>query len=175
MGLGFDYLRFVGRDIAVGVSASSLVRSDTVWTNRDHDNTADDDRERTRTASSTTFVYQVVRWNFARRLTEWRTLEPYIIGGMGPVFRWNQKKIEMHDNNLDQSSGGHHRAGAGQPGAGVDVHLGPVFTLGVVGAWNWSTCEDETMGYGCRRPRRLCGGDDGSCGDGRNGAQDRRL
>ncbi len=147
MGLGFDYLRFVGRDIAVGVSASSLVRSDTVWTDRDHDNTADDDRERTRTASSTTFVYGVVRWNFARRLTEWRTLEPYVIGGMGPVFRWNQKKIEMHDDDLDQSSEVITGLG-GRLGAGVDVHLGPVFTLGVVGAWNWSTCEDETIGYG---------------------------
>ena len=149
MGLGFDYLRFVGRDIAIGVSASSLVRSDTTWTDRDHDNTADDDRERTRTASSTTFVYGVVRWNFARRLTEWRALEPYVIGGLGPVFRWNQKKVEMHDDDLDQSSEVITGLG-GRLGAGVDVHLGPIFTLGAVGTWNWSTCEDEAIGYGSK-------------------------
>jgi hypothetical protein len=147
MGLGFDYLRFVGRDIAIGISATSLIRSNTVWTDRDHDNVADDDRARTRAASSTTFVYGVVRWNFARRLTERHTLEPYVTGGLGPVFRWNQMKVEVHDDDLDQSSEVITGLG-GRLGAGFDVHLGPVFTLGVVGAWNWSTCEDETVGYG---------------------------
>lgn len=147
MGLGFDYLRFIGRDIAIGVSAVSIVRSDTVWTDRDHDNTADDDRERTRKANSTTFVYGVVRWNFARRLTEWRALEPYVVGGLGPVFRWNQHKVEIHDDDKDYSSEVITGLG-GKLGAGFDIHLGPVFTLGAVGAWNWSTCEDETIGYG---------------------------
>ena len=147
MGLGFEYLRFVGRDIAIGVSASSLVRSNTVWTDRNHDNVADDDRERTRTANSTSFVYGVVRWNFARRLTEWRTVEPYVTGSMGPVFRWNLKKVEIRDDDLDQSTEVLTGLG-GRAGAGVDVHLGPVFTLGIVGAWNWSTSEDETVGFG---------------------------
>ncbi len=147
MGLGFEYLRFVGRDIAIGVSVSSLVRSDTVWTDRDHDNVADDDRERTRSANSTSFVFGVVRWNFARRLTEWRGLEPYVTGSMGPVFRWNLKKVEFHDDDLDQSTEVLTGLG-GRVGAGVDVHLGPVFTLGIVGAWNWSTSEDETVGFG---------------------------
>jgi len=147
MGLGFDYLRFIGRDIAIGVSASSLVRSETVWMDRDHDGTADDDRDRTRAANSTTFVYGVVRWNFARRLTTWRTLEPYVTGSVGPVFRWNLKKVEIHDDDLVQWS--EVITGiAGRVGAGVDVHLGRVFTLGAVGAWNWSSCEDETIGYG---------------------------
>jgi len=147
MGLGFDYLRFVGRDIAIGVSATSLIRSDTIWVDHDHDNVADDDHERTRNAHSTTFVYGVVRWNFARRLTDWRTLEPYVTGGMGPVFRWNQKKVEIHDDDMDRSSEVITGFG-GRLGAGFDVHIGPVFTLGAVGAWNWSTCEDETIGYG---------------------------
>jgi hypothetical protein len=147
MGLGFEYLRFVGHDIAIGVSVSSLVRSNTVWTDRDHDNVADDDRERTRTANSTSFVFGVVRWNFARRLTEWRALEPYVTGSMGPVFRWNLKKVEFHDDDLDQSTEVLTGLG-GRVGAGVDVHLGRVFTLGIVGAWNWSTAEDETVGFG---------------------------
>ena len=149
MGLGFDYLRFVGRDVAIGVSASSLIRSDTVWVDHDHDNTADDDHERTRKAGSTTFVYGVVRWNFARRLTEWRTLEPYVTGGLGPVFRWNQHKVEIHDDDKDYSTEVITGLG-GRLGAGFDVHLGPVFTLGAVGSWNWSTCEDETVGYGSK-------------------------
>ena len=147
MGLGFEYLRYVSRDVAIGVSASSLVLSDTVWTDRDHDGTADDDRDRTRTASSTTFVYGVVRWNFARRMTGWRTLEPYVTGSLGPVFRWNQKKVEIHDDDLDRSTEVITGFG-GRVGAGFDIHLGPVFTLGAMGAWNWSTCEDETIGYG---------------------------
>jgi hypothetical protein len=147
MGLGFDYLRFFGRDVAIGVSAVSLVRSDTTWTDRDHDNTADDDRERTRKTGSTTFVYGIVRWNFARRLTEWRALEPYVVGGLGPVFRWNQHKVEIHDDDKDYSSEVITGLG-GRLGAGFDIHLGPVFTLGALGAWNWSTCEDEAIGYG---------------------------
>ena len=149
MGLGLDYLRFVGRDIAIGVSATSLIRSDTVWTDRDHDNVADDDHERTRNTHSTTFVYGVVRWNFARRLTEWRTLEPYVTGGLGPVFRWNQKKVEIHDDDMVYSTEVITGLG-GRLGAGFDIHLGPVFTLGAVGSWNWSTCEDETIGYGSK-------------------------
>ncbi len=149
MGLGFDYLRFIGRDIAIGVSAVSLVRSDTIWTDLDHDNTADDDRERTRKTNSTTFVYGIVRWNFARRLTEGRALEPYVVGGLGPVFRWNQHKVEIHDDDKDYSSEVITGLG-GKLGAGFDIHLGPVFTLGAVGAWNWSTCEDETIGYGSK-------------------------
>jgi hypothetical protein len=147
MGLGFDYLRFIGRDLAIGVSASSLVKSEHVWVDQDHDGTADEDHERVRTARSTTFVFGVVRWNFARRLTEWRVLEPYVTGSLGPVFRWNQKKVEIHDDDLNQSSEVLTGFG-GRVGAGVDIHLGRVFTLGAVGAWNWSTCQDETVGYG---------------------------
>jgi hypothetical protein len=147
LGIGFDYLRFIRRDIAIGVSASSLVRSETVWMDRDHDGTADDDRDRTRASNSTTFVYGVVRWNFARRLTTWRTLEPYVTGSLGPVFRWNQKKVEIYDDDVDQSTEVITGFG-GRVGAGIDVHLGRVFTLGVAGAWNWSTCQDETIGYG---------------------------
>ncbi len=147
MGLGFDYVRFVGRDLAIGVSAASLVQSEHVWVDQDHDGTADKDHERVRTARSTTFVYGVVRWNFARRLTEWRVLEPYVNGSLGPVFRWNQKKVEIHDDDLNQSSEVLTGFG-GRVGVGVDVHLGRIFTLGAVGAWNWSTCEDQTVGYG---------------------------
>jgi hypothetical protein len=147
MGLGFDYLRLVGRDVAIGVSVSSLVRSDRSWTDRDHDGVADDTNERTRSTNSTTFVFGVVKWNFARRLTEWRTLEPYVTGSVGPVFRWNQEKVELIDDDLSYTTDLTTGIG-GRVGAGIDIHLGPIFTLGVVGAWNWSTCDDETVGYG---------------------------
>jgi hypothetical protein len=149
MGLGFDYLRFVGRDIAIGVAVSSLVRSDKSWTDKDHNGVADDSYERTRASKSTTSLFGVVKWNFARRLTESRTLEPYVIGSLGPVIRWNQKKVQLVDEVLSYSSEVTTGLG-GRLGAGVDVHLGPIFTLGVVGAWNWSTCEDETVGYGSK-------------------------
>ena len=147
MGLGFDYLRFIGRDIAIGVAVSSLIRSDKSWTDQNHDGVADDSHERTRSSNSTTSVFGVVKWNFARRLTESRTLEPYVTGSLGPVIRWNQKKVQFVDEVLSYSSEVTTNLG-GRVGAGIDVHLGPIFTLGVVGAWNWSTCEDETVGYG---------------------------
>jgi hypothetical protein len=147
MGLAVDYLRSVTRDLAVGVSASSLVRSTAVWIDSDHNGTADDDRERTRTSHSTTFIYGVVRWNFARGLTQWRTLEPYVTGSAGPVFRWNQRTVKLDDDERDRESTEKTGFG-GRVAAGFDVHLGRIFTLGAVGAWNWSTCEDETVGYG---------------------------
>jgi hypothetical protein len=147
LGLGFDYLRFVGRDVAIGVAVSSLVRNDRSWTDQDHNGVADDEYERPRLSNSTTFLFGVVRWNFARRLTEWRTLEPYVTGSLGPVIRWNQDKVQLVDDVLSYSSEITTDLG-GRLGAGIDVHLGPIFTLGVVGAWNWSTCDDETIGYG---------------------------
>jgi hypothetical protein len=149
MGLGFDYLRAVGRDIAIGVAVSSLVRSDKSWTDKDHDGVADDSHARTRSSNSTTFLFGVVKWNFARRLTEWRTLEPYVTGSLGPVVRWNQNKVQLIDEVLSHSSEVTTDVG-GRVGAGIDVHLGQIFTLGVVGAWNWSTCEDDTIGYGSK-------------------------
>jgi hypothetical protein len=147
LGVAWEYVRFIARDVAIGVSAFSLVRSESTWIDSDDDNYADEDNDHTNISESTTYVFGVVRWNFARRLTKWRTVEPYITGGAGPVMRSYQRVVEQnHDERVhewERTTGF-----GGRVGAGVDVHLGSVFTLGVVGAWNWSTHPDGNIGYG---------------------------
>jgi hypothetical protein len=147
LGVAFEYVHFLARDVALGFSAFSLVRSEAAWTDSDHNNFADEDKDHTNISKSTTYLFGVVRWNFARRLTESRTVEPYVTGGVGPVIRWNQRIVEnsgqerVHEWQRTTGFGG-------RAGAGVDVHLGRIFTLGVVGAWNWSTSPNEDVGYG---------------------------
>lgn len=145
-GLGVEYLRFLTSDLAVGFAVSTLTRSEKTWVDRDHDDEIDDDREYTRTSNSTTFVPVVVRWNFLRRTTAWRTMEPYLTGSVGAVFRSNRKTVEL-DDDRDTTSEGTTSIG-GRIGVGLDAHLGRVVTLGVVGAWRWSTWPDEDVGYG---------------------------
>jgi hypothetical protein len=146
VGVGGEYLRSISRDVAIGVAVSTRTRTERDWVDYDHDGEADHDRDSTRTSHSTTFVPAVIRWNFARRLTGWHTVEPYVTGSLGPVFRTNSKTVEWNDDR-DRWSETTTSVG-GRLGVGFDAHLGSVFTLGVVGAWNWSTCPDEAIGYG---------------------------
>ena len=147
LGVAFEYVYFFARDVAIGFSAFSLVRSEAAWTDSNDDNFADEDKDHTNISRSTTYAFGVVRWNFARRLTEWRTVEPYVTGGVGPVMRSYQKVVQnsgeklVHEWQRTTSFGG-------RVGAGVDVHLGRIFTLGLVGTWNWSTRPTEDLGYG---------------------------
>jgi hypothetical protein len=145
-GLGIEYLRFIAPDIAIGFAVSTRARTDRTWTDLDHDDEADSDRDSTRDSNSTTFVPAVIRWNFLRRATSWRTVEPYVTGSLGPVFRSNSRSVER-DDDRDRWSEGNTSFG-GRLGLGLDAHIGSVFTLGVVGAWNWSTSPDEEIGYG---------------------------
>jgi hypothetical protein len=146
VGLGVEYLRSLSRDLAIGAAVSTRTRTERNWVDYDHDDEADHDRDSTRTSNSTTFVAAVIRWNFARRLTEWHAIEPYVTGSLGPVFRTNSRTVERYDDR-DRWSETATSVG-GRLGVGFDAHLGRVFTLGAVGAWNWSTCPDEEIGYG---------------------------
>jgi hypothetical protein len=145
-GLGAEYLRSITLDIAIGVAVSTRTRTRRTWTDFDHDGEADHDRDSTRASDSTTFVPAVIRWNFARRLTAWHAVEPYVTGSLGPVFRTHSETVERND---DRDRWSETTTGVGgRFGVGFDAHLGSVFTLGVVGAWNWSTRPDGEVGYG---------------------------
>jgi hypothetical protein len=145
-GLGVEYLRYLRPDLAVGVAGFARTRTESTWTDRDHDDEIDHDRDSTRTSNTTTFVSAVVRWNFLRRATAWHTIDPYVSGSIGPVFRTNRKTVELYEDRDTWSEG--NTGFGGRFGLGADAHLGSVVTLGVVGAWNWSTCPDEDIGYG---------------------------
>lgn len=144
VGVGFHYLRYVAEDVGVGVGVATRARTGTTWSDDDHH----DDDDRTSSTRATTFVSMMVRWDFLRRLTGRQTVEPYVIGGVGPVVRGNWTSVDTrHDTDTTYESTTSLGARAG---AGFDVRLGRVFTLGVVGAWNWSDRPDEAIGYGGR-------------------------
>lgn len=140
-GLGAEYLRAFGPDVAIGFAVSTLVLTR-------HDWIEDHAEDGTRTSGASTFIPAVVRWNFCRRLTAWRLVEPYLTGGVGPLVRTTSVTIgDRHDRDRTSEST---TSIGGRLGAGVDVRLGTVFTLGVVGAWNWSDRPDPSIGYGSR-------------------------
>jgi opacity protein-like surface antigen len=129
---GVEYLSFLSRDFAIGVGFSSLVR-------------ADDCGEclATDTARVVTIVPVTARWYPARRLTRSRAVEPFITGGIGPVF--GVDTIHTHDQDSTDGCGDDVEstkvgtAFGTRVGAGVDFRITTRFTLGVAGAWSWDS------------------------------------
>jgi hypothetical protein len=139
VGGGVEYLYYVASDVGVGVSATSLARG--VVTSVDHEDGVS-------SGHATIFVPLVARWNFVRRLTDWRTVDPYVTASVGPVFRVDWSTTEdRHDSHTTADTA---TSIGGRLGLGLDVHLGSVWTLGLVGAWNWSDRSDTVAGYGNR-------------------------
>jgi hypothetical protein len=128
---GVEYLNFVRNDFGVGVGLTSLVLANGDW----------DGWDDTGTARVTTSIPVVVRWYPARRATRSRSVEPYLTAGIGPVFGVDAVYTDnhgAHDSSRDEWSST--RVGTtigGRVGGGVDFRLGHLFTLGMVGAWNW--------------------------------------
>jgi hypothetical protein len=129
---GLEYLSFIRNDIGIGVGFSSLVR-------------ADDCHEcfESGAARVVTSVPVIVRWYPVRRLTRSRLVEPYVTGGIGPVFgvdtiysRGHEGGAWYHDEYSSTRVG---TTFGGRVGGGVDFCLGRIFTLGVSGAWNWDS------------------------------------
>jgi hypothetical protein len=115
---GFEYLGFIRNDLGVGIGISSLVSADGDW-GRVVD---------VRAARVTTSIPVVVRWYPVRRVTRSRSVEPYVTAGIGPVFGWYED--DFGSTRVGTTFGG-------RLVGGVDFRLGPVFTLGVAGGWNW--------------------------------------
>ena len=135
---GVEYLRLVAYDVAIGVGAQTRVRGT-------EERLEDRDRSSS-TGHTTVAVPFVARWNFARRLTRWRTIEPYVTGGAGPVIRADWATEEF-DGDRESRTDVETAFGA-RTGLGFDAHIGSVWTLGVVAAWNWVEKPGRVIGYG---------------------------
>lgn len=129
---GLEYLSFIRNDIGIGVGFSSLVR-------------ADDCHECLEggAARVVASVPVIVRWYPVRRLTRSRVAEPYVTGGIGPVFGVDTIYSRDRDGRSwyrdEYSSTRVGTTFGGRVGGGVDFRLGRIFTLGVAGAWNWDS------------------------------------
>lgn len=129
---GLEYLHFIRNDLGIGVGLSSLVHADDCHDCLDGG-----------AAQVVTSVPVIVRWYPIRRLSRSRHVEPYVTGGIGPVFG-----IDTLYTHIEE--GGHWRhdeyystrvgtAIGGRAGAGVDFRLGRIFSIGVGGAYNWDS------------------------------------
>lgn len=132
-----EYLRSVSPDVAVGFGALARVRGS---------GERIEDGDSSSSGGTTVMIPFIVKWNFARRLTGWRTIEPYVTGNVGPLVRANWKASEIDDEDI--SSADSETTLGARMGLGFDAHIGSVWTVGVVAAWNWSDKPDSLIGYG---------------------------
>jgi hypothetical protein len=134
---GVEYLRSISQDVAVGVGMQARVRGSGERV---------EDGDSSSSGGTTVLIPFVVRWNFARRLTPWRTIEPYVTGNVGPLIRADWTASEIDDD--DTSSANAETTLGARLGIGFDAHIGSVWTVGVTAAWNWSEEPDRPIGYG---------------------------
>jgi hypothetical protein len=140
---GFEYLTFLSPDLGVGVAVTGLGRGEGDWYGWD-------------TAGAAQAICSIpftVRWYPLRRATRSRAVEPYVTGGIGPVFAVDTISTHDYDSyHWDDSVSTTHvqTAFGGRVGGGVDFRLGSIFTLGFAGAWNWDTGFSETVWKGER-------------------------
>jgi len=134
---GFEYLRSVTRDLAIGIGTQTFVRGT---------GESVEDGDSSSTGYATVAIPFVVRWTFARRLTSWRTIEPYLTAGVGPLIRMNWTAFEFDDDSTGTADG--EATIGGRVGLGLDVHIGSVWTLGAMAGWNFSEKPDSVTGYG---------------------------
>ena len=103
-----------------------------------------------------TSIPVTARWYPARRLTPFRSVEPYVTVGVGPVFATDSTYAFDHDGECQHDEYTSTRIGTrfgGRVGGGVDFRLGHTFTLGVAGAWNWNTGVSNELWNGSRPNR----------------------
>lgn len=142
---GFEYLNFITNDIGIGVGFTSLVRADGCH-----------ECHGVGTAQALTMIPVAARWYPARRLTPFRSVEPYVTVGVGPVFATDSTYAFDHDVECQHDEYSSTRIGTrlgGRVGGGVDFRLGHTFTLGVAGAWNWNTGFSSELWSGSRPGR----------------------
>ena len=147
---GVEYLHFLRNDLGVGVAVTGYGAANGWSYALDGEGTA----------QALVSVPVVVRWYPVRRLTQVRAVEPYVTAGIGPAFGVNSAWVDYgHPHgrtdwqdwrnwpNWDDWDDWDHGVSStrvstalgGRIGGGVDFRLGSVFTLGLSGAWNWST------------------------------------
>lgn len=142
---GLEYLSFLRNDFAVGLGISGLANANERW----------GVWNRTEQAQATIAIPIVARWYPARRLTQVRTLEPYVTAGIGPVFGVDSRVggIDVDDRDWRRHGVTSTRVATGaggRVGGGVDLRLGSKFTMGLAGAWNWDTGLPDDLWRGAR-------------------------
>jgi hypothetical protein len=141
---GLEYLNFIRNDLGVGLAVTSLARAHGGGHGWDEGGAGE----------ATCSIPVVVRWYPIRRLTRMRSVEPYVTGGIGPVFGvdtvYATDDDPRHREHDYVSSGRVGTAFGGRIGGGVDFRLGSTFTVGVGGAWNWDTGFHDDLWTGAR-------------------------
>jgi hypothetical protein len=140
---GVEYLSFIRNDFAVGLGVSGLANADGDWGNWDQSGKT----------QVTTTIPVVVRWYPARRITQVRSVEPYVTAGVGPVFGVDTQYTALDGKTWRRSGTTSTRvatAAGGRVGGGVDLRLGSMFTMGIAGAWNWDTGLPDDLWRGAR-------------------------
>jgi hypothetical protein len=122
-----EYVKFVREDLAVGAAVHVMV--DSVESTTTGDATAVRDR------GAVGFPF-VVRWNPIRPFTSWRTVEPYLHAGVGPLLgAYNTERIDgdgtLSETVLDATVGA-------SAGVGADFRGGRSWTAGVNATYNVS-------------------------------------
>jgi hypothetical protein len=142
---GLEYLSFLRNDLAIGIGVSGLASADNHWGVLDQ----------SEKAQATIAIPIVVRWYPVRRITQVRSLEPYVTAGIGPVFGVDSQVngLDIDDWNWRRHGGTSTRVATGaggRVGGGVDLRLGRIFTLGLAGAWNWDAGLPDDLWRGAR-------------------------
>lgn len=141
---GLEYLSFVRDDLGIGIALTSLGSAEGDW-GATHDSG---------TARLISSIPVVARWYPARRLTQTRSVEPYLTAGIGPVFGVDTAYLDggwKYDWHANAPTSTHVATTVGgRVGGGVDFRLGSVFTLGLSGAWNWDAGFPDDLWRGAR-------------------------
>ena len=139
-----EYLKFVRDDLALGGGVNILVDS------AESAASIDGTSLRDRTGVGVPFI---VRWNPLRRVTSWRTAEPYVIGTVGPLLAaYNSVRLAAIDSPFKAvaSETVMEATVGGSAGGGVDLRLGRSWTAGVTAAYRFSG-DVQVIGAGTNR------------------------
>lgn len=127
LAVNLEYLRFVREDLAVGAGLHMMV--DTVESTA----TADTVAVRDRVGVQLPFV---VRWNPVRLFTSWRTVEPYLRAGVGPLLGTHNTQRTTGGNTVTETVV--NTTVGGSAGGGAQIRIGHSWAAGVDAAWNFS-------------------------------------
>jgi len=122
-----EYLKFVREDLAVGAALHVMLDS------AESTSTSNTLTVRDRVGVNLPFV---LRWNPVRRLTSFRTVEPYLRGTVGPLIAAHNTvrgigAAAASETVLNTTVGG-------SAGAGADIRVGPSWIAGVSASYNFS-------------------------------------
>ncbi len=142
---GLEYLSFIRNDFAVGLGVSGLANADGRWGGWNQ----------TEQTQATVAIPVVIRWYPVRRVTQVRSVEPYVTAGVGPVFGVDTRVTGLDFDEWDWPRHGNASTrvatgAGGRVGGGLDLRVGSRFTMGIAGAWNWDAGLPDDLWRGAR-------------------------